>query len=169
MLWIGERTRQPDGAHVGVLRRRPQPARGEARADGDRRDEAVELCERLNPDREPGRLTLIARMGAERVRDALPPLVRARPRRGASRRLGLRPDAREHRPHVQRRQDAPLRRRSCAELEGFFAACRAEGAWPGGVHLEFTGEDVTECLGGPDSVLEEQLAGIATRRCATRG
>ena len=55
-----------------------------------------------------------------------------------------------------------------AEIEGFFAACRAEGAWPGGVHLEFTGEDVTECLGGPDGVLEEHLPG-ATRRSATRG
>ena len=55
-----------------------------------------------------------------------------------------------------------------AEIEGFFAACRAEGVWPGGVHLEFTGEDVTECLGGAEDVLEEQLSIAATRRSATR-
>jgi 3-deoxy-7-phosphoheptulonate synthase len=54
------------------------------------------------------------------------------------------------------------------ELEGFFAACRSEGAWPGGVHLEFTGEDVTECLGGPDDVLEEQLAGNYATLCDPR-
>ncbi len=81
--------------------------------------------------------------------------------------MGLRPDARERLQDGSgvktRRFDAIM-----AEIEGFFAACRAERVWPGGVHLEFTGEDVTECLGGSEAVLEEQLAS-ATSRSAIRG
>jgi 3-deoxy-7-phosphoheptulonate synthase len=130
-------------------------------------DELIEICERLNPARMPGRLTLVSRMGAEHVFELLPPLLRA---------------VRETEHPVvwacdpmhanvfktdsgvkTRRFDAIM-----AEIEGFFAACRAERVWPGGVHLEFTGEDVTECLGGSEAVLEEQLSSRYMSLCDPR-
>ncbi len=166
MLWIGERTRQPDGAHVEFFAGVRNPL-GVKLGPTASVAEAVELCERLNPDREPGRLTLIARMGAEAVRDALPPLVRGV--REAGHPVVWASDP-MHANLVRTSSGVKTRRFDdvVAELEGFFAACRAEGAWPGGVHLEFTGEDVTECLGGPDSVLEEQLAGNYSTLCDPR-
>jgi 3-deoxy-7-phosphoheptulonate synthase len=155
MLWIGDRTREPDGAHVEFFSGVHNPI-GVKLGPTATPEEAVALCARLNPDRVPGRLTLIARMGAERVAETLPPLLRA---------------VREARHPVvwacdpmhgniftvaggrkTRHFDAIM-----AELEGFFAACRDEGVWPGGVHLEYTGEDVTECLGGSDALDESQL------------
>ena len=166
MLWIGERTRHPDGAHVEFFAGVRNPL-GVKLGPTATVAEAVELCERLNPDREPGRLTLIARMGAEAVRDALPPLVRGV--RDAGHPVVWACDP-MHANLVRTSSGVKTRRFDdvVAELEGFFAACRAEGAWPGGVHLEFTGEDVTECLGGPDSVLEEQLAGNYSTLCDPR-
>ncbi len=155
MLWIGERTRRPDGAHVEFFAGVHNPV-GAKLGPSATAEEALELCERLNPGHIPGRLTFIVRMGANRVAELLPPLLRA---------VG----AAEH-PVVwvcdpmhanvfktasgvkTRHFDAIM-----AELGGFSAACRQEGAWPGGVHLEYTGEDVTECLGGSEEVLEEQL------------
>ena len=155
MLWIGERTRQPDGAHVEFFSGVHNPL-GVKLGPTATPEEVVELCERLNPGRVPGRLTLVARMGAERVFTLLPPLIRA-------------VRAAEH-PVVWAcdpmhanvfRSASGVKTRSLdaimAEIEGFFAACWQEEAWPGGVHLEFTGEDVTECLGGGEAVLEEQL------------
>ena len=119
-------------------------------------EEVIELCERLNPLRLPGRLTFYARMGATHVRELLPPLLRAVKDEGPSGRVGLRPDARQRHPTAggvkTRRFDDVMN-----ELEGFFEACWQESVWPGGVHIEFTGEDVTECLGGADDVLEEHL------------
>ena len=156
LLWIGERTRQPDGAHVEFFSGVHNPI-GVKIGPTATPAEVVELAERLNPLRVPGRLTYYARMGAEHVRELLPPLAARDPRRGASDPLGLRPDARKRDPHGDgvktRRFDAIM-----AELDGFFNACWEVGVWPGGVHLEFTGEDVTECLGGADDVLEEHLA-----------
>jgi 3-deoxy-7-phosphoheptulonate synthase len=155
MLWIGDRTRQLDGAHVAFFAGVHNPV-GAKIGPTAGVDDVIELCERLNPTRVPGRLTLIVRQGAERVREELPPLLRA--------------VAQERHPVVwvcdpmhanvfktasgtkTRHFDAIM-----AEIQGFFASCRAEGAWPGGVHLEYTGEDVTECLGGSEAVLEEQL------------
>jgi 3-deoxy-7-phosphoheptulonate synthase len=125
MLWIGERTRQLDGAHVeffsGVLN--PLGLKVGPTATPD---EIVELCERLNPQRTPGRLTLIARMGAEKVFDLLPPILRAVRDRPASA-LGVRPDARQRRR--VRFKTRPFRTRR--QIEGFFAACRKEQVWPG--------------------------------------
>jgi 3-deoxy-7-phosphoheptulonate synthase len=118
--------------------------------------DVLALCDRLDPDRQPGRLTLIARMGADRVAESLPPLLRAvreaehpvvwvcDPMHGN---VFKTPTGRK-----TRHFDAIM-----VELERFFAAHREVGTWPGGVHLEFTGEDVTECLGGGEAVLEEQL------------
>ena len=155
MLWIGERTRDPAGAHVGFFSGVHNPIGvklGPAATPAD----VMALCESLNPGRVPGRLTLIARMGAGRVEELLPPLLRAAAR-------GEHPVVwvcdpmhanafRTPRGYKTRRFEDIL-----AEIQGFFAACLSEGAWPGGVHLEFTGEHVTECLGGSEEVLEDHL------------
>ena len=155
MLWIGERTRDPAGAHVGFFSGVHNPIGvklGPAATPAD----VMALCESLNPGRVPGRLTLIARMGAGRVEALLPPLLRAAAR-------GEHPVVwvcdpmhanafRTPRGYKTRRFEDIL-----AEIQGFFAACLSEGTWPGGVHLEFTGEHVTECLGGSEEVLEDHL------------
>ena len=155
MLWIGERTRDLAGAHVEFFSGVRNPI-GVKLGPAATPEDAVGLAERLNPDRVPGRLTLIARMGAERVREALPPLLEA---------------VREsevpvvwvcdpmHANLVRTPSGTKTRHFDAimAELKGFFTAHREVGTWPGGVHIEFTGEDVTECLGGSEAVLEEQL------------
>jgi 3-deoxy-7-phosphoheptulonate synthase len=155
MLWIGERTRDPDGAHVEFFAGVHNPL-GVKLGPETTGDDVLRLCERLNPDRIPGRLTLITRLGAGRVREALPPLLDAvggaehpvvwvcDPMHGNTTRTASGVKTR-HFDDVM------------AELEGFFAAHLEARTWPGGVHLEFTGEDVTECLGGGEQVLESQL------------
>ena len=155
MLWIGERTRQVDGAHVEFFAGVHNPL-GVKLGPGATGEEVIGLCERLNPLRVPGRLTFVVRMGAEQLSQALPPLLRA-------------VQEAEH-PVVWAcdpmhanifRTSTGIKTRSfdeiMAELVAFFAVCREHDAWPGGVHLEFTGEDVTECLGGSAAVLEEEL------------
>jgi 3-deoxy-7-phosphoheptulonate synthase len=119
-------------------------------------DELVALCERLNPRRIPGRLTLVSRFGAGRVHDLLPPLVRAVRETEIPVLWACDPMHANTfvtaSGHKTRRFDDVM-----SELEGFFEAHRAAGSWPGGVHLEITGEDVTECLGGSEEVSEAQL------------
>jgi len=166
MLWIGERTRQADGAHVEFFAGVHNPL-GVKLGPTATPEEALELCERLNPARVPGRLTFIVRMGAERLADALPPLLGA-------------VAAAEHPVvwacdpmHANVFQTASgIKTRSfdeiMREIDAFFAVCRAEGTWPGGVHLEFTGEDVTECLGGNAAVLEEELTARYESLCDPR-
>jgi len=155
MLWIGERTRELGGAHVEFFAGVHNPI-GVKIGPAATADDVVALCERLNPRRVPGRLTLIARMGADRVRELLPPLLRAVRQAEIPVVWACDPmHANVYRTasgHKTRHFDAVM-----DELEGFFAAHREQGTWPGGVHLEFTGEDVTECLGGSLAVLEEQL------------
>ena len=166
LLWIGERTRQIDGAHVEFFAGVHNPLAVKLGPTATP-SEVIELCEKLNPDRVPGRLTLVARMGAADVTELLPPLLRA--------------VVEESHPVVwacdpmhantittadglkTRRFDAVMR-----EIEGFFRACWEAGVWPGGVHLEFTGEDVTECLGGADDVLEEHLSSRYETLCDPR-
>jgi 3-deoxy-7-phosphoheptulonate synthase len=155
MLWIGDRTRSPDGAHVEFFSGVHNPV-GAKLGPSATPDEAVELCERLNPDRIPGRMTLIARLGEGRVGELLPPLLHAVREAGhpvvwvcdPMHGNGFTTAAGRKTRHF----DAIM-----TEIEGFFAACRAEGAWPGGVHLEYTGDDVTECLGGSEELVEEHL------------
>ncbi len=155
MLWIGDRTRQPDGAHVEFLAGVHNPI-GVKLGPAASVEDLLALCERLNPERVPGRLTLITRMGSDRVSELLPPLLRAM--------------AEAEHPVVWIcdpmhanvfKTSSGLKTRHfdsiMTEIEHFFLACREEGAWPGGVHLEYTGEDVTECLGGSEAVVEEQL------------
>jgi 3-deoxy-7-phosphoheptulonate synthase len=154
-LWAGERTREQDGAHLEFLSgvRNPIGVKVGPKATAD---DVVALCERLNPARIPGRLTLITRLGAGAVRDALPPLLRAVQETGIPvvwacdpmhANTFVAPSG-----HKTRRFDDVM-----TELEGWFAAHREVGTWPGGVHLEYTGENVTECLGGSEAVLEDQL------------
>ena len=155
MLWIGNRTRDPEGAHVAFFSGVLNPI-GVKLGPTATPEEAVALAERLNPDRVPGRLTFITRVGADRVRDALPPLLEAL--RDAELPVVWVCDP-MHANHVRTANGTKTRHFDSimAELEGFFAAHREVGTWPGGVHLEFTGEDVTECLGGSEAVREEQL------------
>jgi 3-deoxy-7-phosphoheptulonate synthase len=155
MLWIGERTRQLDGAHLEFFSGVHNPI-GVKLGPTATAEEALEVCERLNPKRVPGRLTLIPRMGAGRVFEVLPPILRAV--REAAHPVVWICDPMHANVYTSangrktRHFDSVL-----GEIEGFFAAHRQERTWPGGVHLEFTGEDVTECLGGSEEVHEEQL------------
>jgi 3-deoxy-7-phosphoheptulonate synthase len=155
LLWIGERTRQPDGAHVEFLSGVQNPVAVKLGADATP-DEVLELCHRLDSDRTPGRLTLVTRMGADRVRSSLPPLLRAVQRAGHPVVWACDPmhgNTFQHENGYKTRDfDAIV-----SELEGFFTTCRAAAVWPGGVHVELTGDDVTECLGGAEQVLPEHL------------
>ena len=155
LLWIGERTRDPAGAHVEFFAGVHNPI-GVKLGPTATPDDAVALAEKLNPGRVPGRLTFISRLGAGRVREGLPPLLRAVRETGIPVVWVCDPMhgnlVRTPRGTKTRHFDAIM-----DELGGFFAAHREVGTWPGGVHIEFTGEDVTECLGGSEAVLEEQL------------
>ena len=156
LLWIGERTRGLDDAHVEFFAGVHNPL-GVKVGPTATAEDVVELCERLNPIRTPGRLTFYARMGAEHVRELLPPLLQAVREEGHPVLWASDP---MHANTIRTADGVKTRRFDTimAELEGFFDACRSAGVWPGGVHLEFTGEDVTECLGGADDVLEEHLS-----------
>jgi 3-deoxy-7-phosphoheptulonate synthase len=166
MLWVGERTRQLDGAHVDFLSGIRNPI-GCKVGPATTPAEAVALCERLNPDRVPGRLTLITRMGADVIAEALPPLLEAV--RDAAHPVVWACDPMHGNTFVSdggrktRRFDDIL-----TELKGFFTAHRQVGTWPGGVHLELTGDDVTECLGGFGDILEDQLHERYTTTCDPR-
>ncbi len=155
LLWVGDRTRQRDGAHVAFLAGVGNPV-GIKLGPSSEPDEVLELCERLDPDRVPGRLVLISRLGAKRVEELLPPLVRAV--RDSGRPVVWVCDPMHGNTfqassgHKTRHFDDIL-----DELRGFFSVHRAEGTWPGGVHVELTGEDVTECLGGGQDVLDSEL------------
>jgi 3-deoxy-7-phosphoheptulonate synthase len=155
MLWIGERTRQLDGAHIEFLRGVGNPL-GVKLGPTATPEFVLELCQLLNPARVPGRLTLIARMGADRVEDRLRPLLRAVHNAGHPVVWEVDP---MHGNTITSSTGRKTRRFEdiCGEIAGFFRAHRAEGTWPGGVHVELTGADVTECLGGGDDVLDGQL------------
>jgi 3-deoxy-7-phosphoheptulonate synthase len=130
-------------------------------------DDVLELCDRLNPGRVPGRLTLVARMGSEQVFELLRPLLRAV--RESEHPVVWACDP-MHANVFKTESGVKTRRFDAimAEIEGFFAACRRERVWPGGVHIEFTGEDVTECLGGSEEVIEEQLSSRYMSLCDPR-
>jgi 3-deoxy-7-phosphoheptulonate synthase len=166
LLWIGERTRRLDGAHVEFLRGIHNPV-GVKVGPSATPDDAVALCEALNPDRVPGRLTLVTRMGRDNVATALPPLL-------AAVRDAGHPVAWVCDPMHGNTFTSPSGRKTrhfddvIGEIEAFFAAHRAAGTWPGGVHVELTGDDVTECLGGAEEVLEEHLDTNYTSVCDPR-
>ena len=166
MLWVGERTRQLDGAHVEFLSGIHNPV-GTKIGPGASADDVLALCERLNPQKVPGRLTLIARMGAGAIDDHLPALVRAVEAEGhpvvwmCDPMHGNTFTAEDG--HKTRRFDDII-----GELQSFFRIHRALGTWPGGVHVELTGDDVTECLGGVEDIVEGQLGLRYTTTCDPR-
>ncbi|HEY3920513.1 MAG TPA: 3-deoxy-7-phosphoheptulonate synthase class II [Gaiellaceae bacterium] len=154
MLWIGDRTRSLDGAHVEFFAGVHNPI-GVKIGPSASPDDVVELCERLNPDRVAGRLTLITRIGAEAVTDVLPPILRAV--RESKIPVVWTCDPMHANAFVAGGHKTRDFEAIMTELEGFFRVCRAERVWPGGVHLEYTGEDVTECLGGSEALGVDQL------------
>jgi 3-deoxy-7-phosphoheptulonate synthase len=166
MLWVGERTRQPDGAHVEFLSGIRNPL-GCKIGPSVTPDEVVTICERLNPDRVPGRLTFISRMGARHVTDTLTPVLEAVHASGHP--VTWACDPMHGNTYVSnggrktRHFDDIL-----SEIRGFFEAHRVAGTWPGGVHVELTGDNVTECLGGFGDIAEEQLSERYTTTCDPR-
>lgn len=166
MLWIGDRTRQLDSAHVEYMRGIQNPLGLKCGPTSDP-DELVRLIEMLNPQNVPGRLTLIARMGHEKVEAKLPPLVRAVQRSGAKVVWSCDP---MHGNTIKSSTGYKTRPfdRILSEVKSFFAVHRAEGSYAGGVHFEMTGQDVTECIGGAKAVTEEALADRYHTHCDPR-
>jgi 3-deoxy-7-phosphoheptulonate synthase len=165
-VWVGERTRALDGAHVEFVSRLANPV-GVKLGPATDPDYVVELVERLDPDGQPGRLTLISRMGNRRVRDALPAIVekvaatghlvvwQCDPMHGNTEESASGYKTR----HFERIVD---------EVRGFFEVHDALGTFPGGIHVELTGEDVTECLGGAQEIGDDDLAGRYETACDPR-
>ncbi len=155
MVWIGERTRQLDGAHIEFASKIRNPI-GVKLGPTTTVEEALTLIERLDPEREPGRLTFITRMGAGKVRDHLPTLVEKVTASGAQPVWICDPmhgnTFEASSGHKTRRFDDVL-----DEVKGFFEVHRALGTHPGGIHVELTGDDVTECVGGGDEVMVDDL------------
>jgi len=166
MIWIGERTRQLDGAHVEFFSGVNNPI-GCKVGPTATTSEVLELCERLNPNKVPGRLTLITRMGADKIADGLPPLLAAV--RDAGHPVVWACDP-MHGNTITATGGQKTRRFDdiLAEIAGFFAAHDAEGTWPGGVHVELTGDDVTECLGGAEAILDDHLGQRYETMCDPR-
>jgi 3-deoxy-7-phosphoheptulonate synthase len=165
-LWIGDRTRQPDGAHVEFLRGVKNPI-GIKVGPTTPLDDLLHLIDALNPADEPGRLTLISRMGADKVAEKLPPLVRAVRREG--RRVIWICD-----PMHGNTVTTPARVKTrsfdaiLSEVRGFFDVHAAEGSYAGGVHVEMTGQNVTECTGGAHRLTEADLSARYETFCDPR-
>jgi 3-deoxy-7-phosphoheptulonate synthase len=165
-LWIGERTRQLDGAHIAFAELMANPI-GLKIGPTTTPEDAVEYVQRLDPRNEPGRLTLISRMGNSNVREVLPPIVekvessghkviwQCDPMHGNTHESSTGYKTR----HFDRIVD---------EVQGFFEVHRKLGTYPGGIHVELTGEDVTECLGGAQEISDLDLAGRYETACDPR-
>jgi 3-deoxy-7-phosphoheptulonate synthase len=155
-VWIGDRTRQLDGAHVEFMRGIKNPI-GLKCGPSLPPDDLLRLIDVLNPTNEPGRLTLISRMGADKVEEKLPALLRAVQREGKV--VGWVADP-MHGNTIKSPTGYKTRpfERILKEVTGFFAAHAAEGTHPGGVHFEMTGQDVTECTGGAQAITDSGLS-----------
>jgi 3-deoxy-7-phosphoheptulonate synthase len=154
-VWIGERTRQLDGAHVELLRHIRNPI-GVKLGPTTSADDALALAARLNPDNEAGRLTFITRFGAGKIRDGLPHLIEKVTAAGVEVAWVCDPmhgnTFEASSGHKTRRFDDVI-----DEVQGFFDVHRSLGTWPGGIHVELTGDDVTECVGGGEELAEIDL------------
>jgi 3-deoxy-7-phosphoheptulonate synthase len=154
-VWVGERTRDPGGAHIEFASGIRNPIGVKVGPDTAPAD-VLALIARLNPDRDPGRLTLITRMGATRVRDALPPLIKAVVAEGLEVPWVCDPmhgnTFEAPSGHKTRRLNDVL-----DEVQGFFEVHRGLGTHPGGIHIEFTGDNVTECVGGSHEIAAADL------------
>ncbi|MFI1353930.1 class II 3-deoxy-7-phosphoheptulonate synthase [Streptomyces sp. NPDC020898] len=166
LLWIGERTRQLDGAHVEFFSRISNPIAVKL-GPSAAADDVLKLIDRLDPHREPGRLTFVVRAGAERVRDVLPVLVEKVGAEGAQVCWVSDPmhgnTTTAPSGHKTRRFETVL-----DEVRGFVEVHRALGTHPGGIHVELTGDDVTECVGGGNALLVEELPDRYETACDPR-
>ncbi|MEY4390775.1 MAG: hypothetical protein RLZZ400_518 [Actinomycetota bacterium] len=154
-VWVGERTRQLDGAHIDFVSRLRNPI-GVKLGPNTSGSDVLELIERLDPNREPGRLTFITRMGASKIRDVLPALVDTVKQSGAKPLWITDP---MHGNGITTKNGYKSRRfdEIMDEVRGFFEVHRAAGTVPGGLHVELTGDDVAECLGGSEMIDESTL------------
>ncbi|NBC19813.1 MAG: 3-deoxy-7-phosphoheptulonate synthase class II [Alphaproteobacteria bacterium] len=166
MLWIGHRTRQLDHAHVNFCKGVHNPL-GVKCGPGLEPDELLRLIETLNPEDEPGRLTLIARFGSEGVADGLPALVRAVQESGRTVVWSCDPMHGNTLKTGNGFKTRPVDR-ILSEVEQFVDIVSTEGAYPGGVHFEMTGQDVTECLGGAREITEADLSSRYHTHCDPR-
>lgn len=166
MLWIGDRTRQPDHAHVEFCRGIKNPI-GLKCGPSLSPDGLLKLIDILNPEEEAGRLTLICRFGADKVQEKLPLLVRAVQRAGRNVVWSCDPmhgnTIKAPSGYKTRPFDLILR-----EVEGFFAVHQAEGTYPGGIHIEMTGKNVTECIGGARAITDADLRDRYHTHCDPR-
>jgi 3-deoxy-7-phosphoheptulonate synthase len=165
-VWVGDRTRALGGAHVEFVSRIANPI-GMKVGPGAKPEEVAELVERLDPDASPGRLTLISRMGNRRVHDLLPPVIEKVRATG-------RPVIWQCDPMHGNTEESPSGyktrhfERVVDEVRGFFEVCRAMNTHPGGIHVELTGENVTECLGGAQDIGDADLHGRYETACDPR-
>jgi len=166
LLWVGERTRQLDGAHIDFISRIANPI-GVKLGPTTKPDDVIELCEKLNPNNIPGRLILISRMGNHRVRDVLPAIVAKVAAAGAK--VVWQCDPMHGNTHESsngyktRHFD-----RIVDEVLGYFEVHRGLETHPGGLHVELTGEDVTECLGGAQGIGDVDLPDRYETACDPR-
>jgi len=165
-LWIGERTRQIDGAHIDFASKVQNPV-GVKLVPKSTASEVEALITKLNPENEPGRLTFITRMGASNIREALPPLVRRVEEMGAKVLWVSDP---MHGNTYEAPSGYKTRRFEdvIEEVHGFFEVHRTIGTHPGGIHIELTGDDVTECVGGGEEISHEDLATRYESACDPR-
>jgi 3-deoxy-7-phosphoheptulonate synthase len=166
MIWIGDRTRQPDGAHVEYMRGINNPIGLKCGPSLDP-EELIRLIDVLNPSNEPGRLTLICRMGSENVEEKLPPLVRIVEREGRKVVWSCDPMHGNTITSSNGYKTRPFDR-ILSEVRGFFDVHTKEETFAGGVHFEMTGQDVTECLGGAQAINEMSLADRYHTHCDPR-
>ncbi len=166
MLWIGDRTRQIDGAHVEFLRGIDNPI-GIKAGPSITPDELLKLIDILNPLNEPGRLNVIVRMGADKLKEKFPPLLRAVEREGKKVLWSSDP---MHGNTIKTSNNYKTRvfDNVLEEVKSFFEIHKAEGTYAGGIHLEMTGKEVTECIGGSEMLTEEQLADRYHTHCDPR-
>ncbi len=166
MLWIGERTRQLDGAHVEFMRGVKNPI-GVKCGPTMEPDDLLHLIDALNPKNEPGRLTLIGRFGADKVEARLPRLMAATAQAGRAVVWSCDPMHGNTLKAANGYKTRPFER-ILKEVKGFVEVARAEGVHPGGLHLEMTGQNVTECLGGARALTEDELSHRYHTHCDPR-
>jgi 3-deoxy-7-phosphoheptulonate synthase len=165
-LWIGDRTRQENGAHAEYMRGVANPI-GMKVGPSMQGDALIRMIDKLNPDNEPGRLTLICRMGASKIDSLLPPLLKRVKEEGRNVIWSCDP---MHGNTVKSPNGYKTRPFNdvLSEVRSMFAVCRAEGVYAGGIHIEMTGQDVTECVGGAQAISEERLKDRYHTHCDPR-
>ncbi len=165
MIWLGDRTRQPDHAHVEFARGVKNPI-GLKCGPSPKPDGLIQLLDVLNPANEPGRMTLICRFGSDKVAEHLPALIRAVEREG--RKVVWSTDPMHGNTITAAGYKTRPFDRIMSEIRSFFAIHRAEGTYAGGVHLEMTGKNVTECMGGARAITETDLSDSYDTSCDPR-